>query len=157
MTYSSGQASTTISLANSAVGSHSIGASFAGDSQNAPSTATGSLEVTQATPFITWPAHAAIAYGTPLSAVQLNATADVPGTLAYDPPSGTVLNAGSYTLRVTFTPTDTATYSTATAMTTQVVSKAYPVVTWAVPAPITYGTPLSAAQLNATANASGSF
>jgi hypothetical protein len=37
------------------------------------------------------------------------------------------------------------------------VTKATPVITWANPAPITYGTPLSAAQLNAASNVAGSF
>jgi len=37
------------------------------------------------------------------------------------------------------------------------VSKATPVITWANPAPITFGTALSATQLNATASAAGTF
>ena len=53
-----------------------------------------------------------IAYGTPLSAAQLDATASVPGTFAYSPAAGTVLQAGSgQTLSVTFTPTDTTDYT----------------------------------------------
>ena len=34
-------------------------------------------------------------YGTALSATQLNATANVPGTFVYTPAAGTVLNAGA--------------------------------------------------------------
>ena len=50
------------------------------------------------------------------SATQLNATASVPGTFVYTPAAGTVLNAGAaQTLSVTFTPTDAANYTTATA------------------------------------------
>jgi hypothetical protein len=37
------------------------------------------------------------------------------------------------------------------------VSKATPVITWATPAPITYGTTLSSTQLNATASVPGTF
>ena len=57
-----------------------------------------------ATPRITWPAPAAIVYGTPLSAKQLDATASVPGGFAYSPTTGLVLAAGGHTLTVTFTP-----------------------------------------------------
>jgi hypothetical protein len=44
----------------------------------------------------------------------LNATANVPGNFAYDPTNGTVLDAGTNTLSVIFTPTDTVDYSSAT-------------------------------------------
>ena len=45
----------------------------------------------------------------------MNATANVPGTFVYTPPSGTVLSAGvGQTLSVTFTPTRRADYNTAT-------------------------------------------
>ena len=50
------------------------------------------------TPTITWPAPAAITYGTALSSTQLNATANLAGTFAYTPTAGTVLTAGSHTL-----------------------------------------------------------
>jgi formylglycine-generating enzyme required for sulfatase activity len=57
-------------------------------------------------PVITWAAPDAIVYGTALSSSQLNAVADTPGTLVYDPPAGTVLNAGAHDLTVAFVPTD---------------------------------------------------
>ena len=57
------------------------------------------------------------------------------------------------TLTVTFTPTDTADYNGATATRDVKVQKATPVITWATPADITYGTALSATQLDATARA----
>jgi hypothetical protein len=76
----------------------------------------------------------------------------------YSPIAGTVLNAGAgQTLSVTFTPTDAANYTGATATTTITVLKATPVITWSTPADIIYGTALSATQLNATANVPGSF
>ncbi len=87
-------------------------------------TATVTLVVGQSTPTITWATPAPILYGTALSDVQLNATASVPGTFAYTPASGTVLNAGSQTLSVTFTPTDTVNYTTASATVTLVVNQA---------------------------------
>jgi len=66
------------------------------------------------TPVITWPDPDPITYGTPLSATQLNATANVPGSFAYSPDSGTILGAGDHTLSVIFTPTDTTNYTGAT-------------------------------------------
>ena len=72
--------------------------------------------VGKAYPTLTWPNPADIVYGTALGASQLNATAtynstNVPGTFAYTPAAGTLLEAGlGQTLSVTFTPTDTTTF-----------------------------------------------
>jgi hypothetical protein len=74
---------------------------------------------------ITWSNPADIGYGTPLGASQLNATANVPGSFAYNPPAGTVLPAGSaQVLSVTFTPVDTADYNVATDSVTVSILKA---------------------------------
>ncbi len=68
------------------------------------------------TPTITWTNLIDIIYGTPLSNTQLDASASVPGTFVYIPQSGTVLSAGqNQQLTTTFTPTDTANYTTASA------------------------------------------
>ncbi len=56
---------------------------------------------------VTWPTPATIGYGTPLSGAQQQASANMEGTYDYLPPAGTVLSAGTHTLSVTFTPTDT--------------------------------------------------
>ena len=80
------------------------------------------VTVNEATPVITWPMPAAITHGTMLSSTQLDATASVPGTLVYSPAAGTTPAAGTDTLSVTFTPTDTADYSTATATVTLAVA-----------------------------------
>ncbi|HMC67909.1 MAG TPA: MBG domain-containing protein, partial [Mycobacteriales bacterium] len=73
------------------------------------------LAATRIAPTITWNNPADITYGTALGASQLNATANVPGTFAYSPAAGTILGAGpNQTLSVTFTPTDTVSYSTVT-------------------------------------------
>jgi hypothetical protein len=107
--------------------------------------------VEKATPVITWSNPAGIVYGAVLGSTQLNATANVPGTFVYTPPAGTVLQAGTgQTLSTTFTPTDTADYTTATKNVLIDVSKATPVITWAAPAPITYGGALGNGQLNAS-------
>ncbi len=120
-------------------------------------TAMVTLTVTKATPAITWATPAAITYPTAISATQLNATASVAGSFVYAPPAGTVLNAGAQTLATTFTPTDAVDYISVTAMVTLTVNKAVPTVTWAAPAAITYGTALSATQLDATASTVGTF
>jgi sugar lactone lactonase YvrE len=77
-------------------------------------------------PVITWPTPAAILYGAALNSIQLNATANVAGTFVYSPSGGTVLGAGTQTLSVTFTPTDSADYATATASVSLTVNKATP-------------------------------
>ena len=70
----------------------------------------------QAGSVITWPAPPNIVYGTTLGSTQLNATANVPGTFVYSPPSGTVLHAGNaQTLSLSFTPNDTVHYNVTTA------------------------------------------
>ena len=71
--------------------------------------------------------------------------------------AGSIPTAGTDTLSVTFTPTDTANYTTATATVQLVVNQATPTITWATPAGIIYGTVLSGAQLNATTAVAGSF
>ncbi len=127
---------------------------YIADQYNERTRAVGPVKVT---PTITWATPVPISYGTALSAAQLNASTSVTGTFTYSPPSGTLLNAGSQTLSVTFTPTDLIDYSTATAIVTLTITPAMPTITWAAPAAITYGTALSAAQLDATANVPGTF
>jgi hypothetical protein len=117
----------------------------------------GTLTITQAIPVLTWTNPAPITYGTALSTNQLNATANVPGNLAYNPTNGTVLDAGTNVLSVVFTPADTNDYQAVTRSVSLIVLKATPVLTWPAPSPITYGTPLSTNQLNATANVPGSM
>src|SRR5207237_922105 len=84
-------------------------------------------------------------------------TASVPGTFVYSPPAGMVLDAGTGSLSVAFTPTDMANYSSTTATVAITVTRATPSITWPAPAGIVYGTALSAAQLSATASVPGTF
>jgi hypothetical protein len=119
---------------------------------------TGTLTITKATPVITWNDPSGITYGTALSATQLNASADTAGAFVYSPASGSVLNAGVRALDVSFTPTDTANWtSPVTKSVSLTVGKATPSITWAAPSAITYGTALSATQLNASASTAGVF
>lgn len=119
------------------------------------SSATVTIKVNQATPALSWSPVAAISYGTPLSGTQLDATSSVPGTFSYSPAAGAVLAAGTQTLSTTFTPTDTTDYTTAKATVSLQVTSSTPVLTWATPAAITYGTALTGAQLDATASFNG--
>lgn len=74
------------------------------------------FEILKANPQITWSDPADIFVGTELTAVQLNATADVDGTFDYDPDLGTILPVGNdQELYVLFTPTDMTNYNTAEA------------------------------------------
>ena len=72
-----------------------------------------------------WPQPSAIVYGTPLSSPQLQARheGEVEGTFDYLPGMGTVLQAGTHTLSVTFTPHSPA-YEPVTSSVTLVVEKA---------------------------------
>jgi hypothetical protein len=142
-----------------AAGSQTLSVTFTptDSTDYAKATATVPLKVNAGTSLITWETPAAIAYGTALGGSQLDATASVAGTFVYTPAAGTVLKAGSQTLSVTFTPANAGEYSTATATVTLTVKQATPAITWAKPAAITYGTALSATQLDAASTVAGIF
>lgn len=105
---------TGVSLNSIGAGTYTAGisASFAAEASYAASTGTNALTVGKATPVLTWTNPSTIGYGTLLSATELNATANVPGTLTYTPASGTKLSAGNgQTLSVSFAPSDAANYT----------------------------------------------
>jgi len=81
----------------------------------------GALTVGQGAPILTWANPAPMIYGAALTANQLNATANMPGRLAYIPASGTMLNAGTNLLSVIFTPIDATDYASATSTVSLVV------------------------------------
>jgi hypothetical protein len=109
-------------------------------------------------PILTWNNPADIISGSALSATQLNAVADVPGTFVYTPVAGTILSLGTHTLHVDFTPTDATQYTTASKdVSVTVVDKIAPILTWNNPADIISGSALSAIQLNAAADVPGIF
>jgi len=138
-------------------GSCTITASQAGNANYLPATdVPQSFSIAKGSSAVSWAAPAAMTYGTPLGAAQLNATASIPGTFVYSPSAGTVLAAGDHVLTATFTPSD-ASINSSTASVTVHVNQAVSMVTWPTPADIIQGTPLGAAQLNASANVAGSF
>ncbi len=131
-----------------AAGTHSIQAPYAGDSFFAGSVSPVLSQVVRApavAPTLTWAPPAPIVFGTPLSATQLDAVAtsangtSVPGIYVYNPPAGTILNPGMQTLGVTFTPTDTTTYTTASESVSLTVTAA-PAVTLSGPSTTAPGT-----------------
>jgi len=115
------------------------------------------INVLKTTPTITWNSPPDMIYGTSLNSTQLNATASVNGTFVYAPINGTVLSAGTQTLHVNFTPTDTANYNITSKDVTINVMKATPTITWNSPTGIIYGTALNSTQLNAAASVNGTF
>jgi len=118
------------------VGTYTTLASYTGQLTATVSSVTFSSNVTasdnvifQQTPAINWATPAPIAFGTPLSATQLDASSPAAGSFTYSPAAGTVLNVGQQTLTATFMPTDTTDYTTATASVTLNVVPAIPVIT----------------------------
>jgi len=126
-----------IDLGISGTGTHVIEAKYPGDS-NYASSVSNTVNATAhsvSTPTITWAPTTSIVYGNSLTGI-LDATTvgSIAGSYAYTAtPSGgsavtvttaTVLAAGSYTLGVTFTPTDTIDYNSATASVAFTVTKA---------------------------------
>ncbi len=121
-------------------------------------TATVFIDVLREDPVITWDTPDPIDFGTPLSATQLDASADVPGTFSYTPDLGAILASGDgRVLSTTFTPVDTTNFNVVSTSVFIDVLKGVPVVTWADPDPIVFGTALSSTQLNATADVDGTF
>ena len=74
-----GQASVT-ATANGVAGTYAVAISAGGSWGT-----TAALTNLKGTPVITWTNPADIAYGTPLTGIQLNATANVPGSFSYTP------------------------------------------------------------------------
>jgi len=116
-------------------------------------------------PTINWAVPTAIPVGTALSGTQLDAAAvmpgsstAVPGTFTYNPLVGTVeTSVGTATLSATFTPSDTATYTSVVASVPLSVTATpkTPTISWPTPVAVPVGTVLSATQLDATASAPG--
>ncbi len=104
------------------------------------------VEVLRSAPPVNWPAPGPIIYGTALSETQLNATCTIPGTFDYDPPQGSILDAGSdRVLSVTFTPTDVGLYGSQVVSRSLIVGKAAQTISFPTPGTQGLGTfPLSA-------------
>ena len=141
-------------------GTHTITATLPESSNYNEATATATIIVNQAETSIEWETPAPIAANTPISAAELNATANVDGNFAYtlngEDAEGQMLGVGNYTITATFTP-NSANYKGSTATITLQVVQAAAEITWATPEAITYGTAISSVQLNATSEIDGTF
>ena len=136
-------------------------ATWAADENYLSTTARQSTMPTQATPAINWATPAPITYGTS----EQNATrchSYVRGLA--NRRDVCLLARGRHgadrrkpNCSVTFTPTKTADYTTATGNVMLQVNQGTPTITWSKPADITYGTALSSTQLDATASVRGAF
>jgi Flp pilus assembly CpaE family ATPase len=142
-----------------AVGTHSLTVTFTPSDSANYITAQATVEATVAkqTPALEWRQPEAIEYGVALGAAQLNAAAPIPGAFVYNPSEGAVLAAGKHPVSVLFTPEDTANYEPAQFAVWLTVTRAQPVLSWAAPDPVSDGTAVGAAQLNATAPVPGEF
>ena len=141
----------TLNVTSLTAGPHSITAVYAGDTNFTGNTSSpANFTVSKATPVITWANPAPISYGMLLSSTQLNATASTPGTFSYSSPLYTSFTVGTYSLGTVFTPNDSNDYTTAIASVSLTVNPATPQISWATPAPITFGTALGPIQLDAT-------
>jgi hypothetical protein len=88
----------------------------------------GQLTVEPGVYAIAWTNPASIGYGTALGTNQNAASASIAGSYNYNPTNGTVLPAGTNTLQVSFTPTDTN-YAATNLSATLVVTPAALVIT----------------------------
>ena len=133
--------------APSHAGAYTAVATFPGSTDYATATKLANFTIAKATPQLAWAAPAAITYGTPLSlGAQLDASAGgLRGSFSYTPGPGAILDAGAgQKLSVTFTPTDTADYNTATKSTTITVDPARPMLTVSAPGGSFDGSPIGA-------------
>ncbi len=98
-----------------AVGTHSITASWPGNPTYPPMTSSPVLQTVQNTPAVySWPWPSDITFGQTLASSQLiGGSAAVSGTFAWTAP-GTIPPVGAPTESMTFTPSDTTDYSSAT-------------------------------------------
>jgi sugar lactone lactonase YvrE len=120
-----GSGNTSISVSTLALGSHSIVATYPGNTTYANSSETLPLTVTKATPTVTtWPTASSIIYSQTLASSTLTGgTASAAGTFTWTTPS-TAPAVGTAAQSVTFSPTDSIDYSTVVSSIPVVVGKA---------------------------------
>ena len=186
ITLSGGSAAITIPADSLSVGTDSLSASYVPDAASSSTytsaAGTASVTVTKATPSVTLTLSP-----TSITSIQpLTVTVGVSGGPGATVSTGSItLTSGSYTstattlsggsaaivipagtlpigtdsLSVSFTPDSAgaAIYTSATGSGSIVVSNGVPVLTWATPASINYGTALSSAQLDAVSSVAGTF
>ncbi|MBV8856148.1 MAG: hypothetical protein JOZ02_04225 [Acidobacteria bacterium] len=135
-------------------GSYAVAATLT--HQNYAGSASGTLVVAKATATLTLSGLTGHVYnGSPQAVTVTTTPSGLSGVgVTYNGSAAAPTAAGSYAVVATLTH---ANYSAAAVSGTMAVAKATPVITWNNPADIAQGTALSATQLNATANTSGTF
>ena len=144
---------------------YGVAATFASsDAGYTSASGSGAITINPVSQTISFPAMAPVSFGVAPLGLNASATSALPvrfasGSTAVCTVSGATLAivaAGDCV--VSANQDGNGNYLAAVPVTQSfVVNKATPVVLWNAPSPITYGTPLSAAQLNATASVAGSF
>ncbi|MGQ0734635.1 MAG: MBG domain-containing protein, partial [Acidobacteriota bacterium] len=137
-------------------GMYHVVASFAGNANYAPaSTNTAVIEITPAAATLALTNLMHMFDTTPKAAGVTTTPGGLVGvSITYDGSPTPPTNAGSYAVVATLTHQN---YTSAAANGTLVIGKATPAAAWSAPAPIIVGTPLGAAQLNATSSVPGTF
>jgi hypothetical protein len=149
----------TAATSSKPVGSYATSCSGAADGNYTITYSGGTATITPATPSISWTTPATITSATPLGSTQLDATASylgtpVAGTFTYAPAAGTLLPAGTDSLGVTFTPSDSTDFTTATKSVTITVTQSYVTVA-ATSYTVLFGAPNPATLADTVTGASG--
>jgi hypothetical protein len=134
-----------------AVGSYAVAATVS--DANYAGSASGTLTIGKATATVTLANLGATYDGSAKSATATPSPSGLGIVLTYDGSTSAPTAAGSYAVIATI---GDASYQGSTSG-TFVIAKATPAISWSAPSPITSGTALSAAQLNATASVPGIF
>jgi hypothetical protein len=140
-------------------GTYDVVGSFAGNANYQTASATATITIGKATSTVTVEGgsfsydgqpHAATGSVTGAGGAVLG-----PLTLTYNSSPDAPSTAGTYEVVASFA--GDANHEASSGSATITIAKAAPQLTWNQPAPVVHGTPLGAAQLNATANVPGSF
>ena len=141
---------------NAGTATAAVGATFAGDATDENSSGGGNLTVSPAPATLSLSGLTPTYNGSAQAATVTTTPADLTGvTVTYTQNGNPVTSpttAGSYAVTATLT---NANYTATPVTGTLVINQATPIITWANPADITYGTALSATQLDATASFNG--
>ena len=154
-TVANGVASATYPLpASTAIGTYAIQATYSGATSLLTSTENlATLIVGKATATVTLSNLTQTYTGSPLSATATTLPAGLSVNFTYNGRTTTPTTAGNYLVIGTISSSNYQGLATGTLKITQ----ATPPITWATPAPITYGTALSATQLDASSTVAGTF
>jgi hypothetical protein len=159
---SNGTFAWTTSTTKPGAGTPSEGVTFSPTNSTDYTNATGtvSLTVNQATPTVnTLPTASSVQYGAALSTSKLSGgSGSTPGAFTWTSPATSLTTIGPNSESVTFNPTDSIDYTTATTSVSVNVIKATQTITWPTATPITYGAALSTSSfIGGSSSVGGTF